>query len=184
MKTPTKGQLLMFACLLAAIAVISRKKDRFDDTIRVMELDKVVYDIGDTINLTLTILPESNHKTIRLYENYKNLSISFALVNRSTDVFNEEWSQRSGNTLPKTKIVSHAITKAKPFKKTFKGYIEDHGSNIVINFPRLNLAAEFEKERLRTDSISVHGFALPIKPYWADSMEDYFDGKVIKVNIP
>ena len=168
-------------CFLLTMLLCGCKADSFWDTTRIIETDKTEYDIGDEIFLTLIITPTEESKNIRLYENLKNLSISFALVN--SPILNEEWSIGSSETLPKTAVKKMTITKERPFEKTLKGIIEDADKNIRLNFPELNLQVEYSKRRLRTDSIRIHGFCSPIDPGFADSLEDYFTPKDIKIRL-
>ena len=173
-----------FKILILSIFIFtSCKSDNFYETKRIIETDKDDYNIGDTIKLTLKIIPIKDEKEIRIYENYKNLEISFALINGQTGVHNENWSERSGEKLPKTKTEVISITKDKPFEKKFNVLTTSENGKITLEIPELNLKTEYEKNRIKTDSIRIHGFCNPINPEFGASLEEYFEVKDIKLNL-
>lgn len=159
------------------------KNDTFWDTERYFEINKNEYMVGDTIDLTINIRGIAEEKVVRLYSNYSNISISFSLVNSELNVLNEQWSQSSEETLPRSKIKEVTITPDSSFTKTFKGVILSEGDSIKIQFSELNLDVKYSKERLKRDHIRIHGFCRPINPAWIDPLEDYFEPKDIKINL-
>jgi len=156
--------------------------DTFYNTTRIISTDKDQYNIGDKFELTLTIIPTDNKKKIRIYDNYKNLEISFALVDPGKGMVNENWSKHSGQFLKHSEIIQLTIDKEKPFVKTFKGEIIDDKTMITLSIPELKMKVSFDKEKVLNGTfIRVHGFCNPIDPWPMDSQEDYFEGKDIKI---
>ena len=171
-------------CWVSLLSILpSCTVDRFWDTKIYITTSKVEYEIGDTLDVTLNIETVDEEKVIRVYDNYRNTSISFALINSSENVLNEEWSQWSMRTLPRSRINEIKITPDQPFIKTFKGMILNHGDSIKISFPELNLDVVYSKARLQRDSLRIHGFCMPINPDSADSLEDYFEIKDVKIKV-
>lgn len=177
---------MKYAYFFIALAVMllfnSCKSDDFENTKRVITTDKEEYRIGDQFELTLTIYPLEGEKQIRIYKNYKNLEISFALVGPSKGIQNEDWSPHSGQSLKESEIMEISVSKDKPFTKTFVGKIEDRNSEVVLSIPELNLLAPFNKAKiLDGTSVRIHGFCNPISPVFADALEDYFEVKDIRI---
>ncbi|NBW35662.1 MAG: phage tail protein [Cytophagia bacterium] len=132
--------------------------------------------------MTLGIYPLDNEKKIRIYKNYKNLEISFALVNPKKGILNENWSNHSGQLLNDSEIIELTIDKKNPFIKTFKGIIIDDKTMITLSIPELKMKVSFNKAKvIDGTSIRVHGLCNPIEPGLGDSLEDYFDVKDIKI---
>ncbi|HUH34483.1 MAG TPA: hypothetical protein VL022_01500 [Moheibacter sp.] len=157
--------------------------DDFHETIRIIETDRNEYEVGDTIELTLKIIPKDSRVKMKVYENYKNLEISFSLINSLDKVQNEQWSERSGKNLSSVNKDFYLITKEKPFERTFLVPISSKKEKIVLEIPELNLIAEYDKNRIQKDSIRIHGFYDPIDPVFLDALEDYFEVKDIKINV-
>jgi hypothetical protein len=168
---------------LTLIAILSGcTSDNFYNTTRVISTDKDQYNIGDKFELTLTITPTDNEKEIRIYDNYRNLEISFALVDPSKGMVNEDWSKHSGQFLNESKIIELKINKGAPFTKTFKGEIIDDKTMITLSIPELKMKASFDKDKVLSGTfIRVHGFCNPIDPGLGDSLEDYFEVKDIEI---
>ncbi len=167
---------------LTLITILSGcTSDNFYDTTRIISTDKDQYKVGDKFEITLTIAPTDNEKEIRIYENYKNLEISFALVDPSKGVVNENWTKHSGQFLNDSKIIELKIDKENPFIKTFKGEIIDDKTMITLSIPELKMKVSFDKEKVDGAFIRVHGFCNPIDPGLMDSLEDYFEVKDIKI---
>lgn len=170
-------------CFFLFVFLISCQTDDFSETERIILTDKNSYNIGDTIRLTLKIIPKREKKKIRIYENYKNLEVSFALVNEKTGVLNEKPSGHSGKNLPETSIKTILISKEKPFEKTFQVFITSKDEKVILNIPELKMKAEYDSERLKNDTLRIHGFCSPIRPMILDSLEDYFEVKDIIINV-
>ena len=168
--------------LAFATTLSSCSSDDFHNTKIIISTDRDQYRVGDNFDLTLTISPVDNKKKIRVYDNYKNLEISFALVDESRGIQNEDWSKHSGQFLNDSKIIEVTIDKDKPFTKTFKGIIIDDQTMVTLSIPELKMKVSFDKKKvLSGTSIRVHGFCNPIEPGLGDSLEDYFEVKDIKI---
>ncbi|MCD5967822.1 phage tail protein [Riemerella anatipestifer] len=156
--------------------------DNFYQTKRIIETDKTEYKIGDTIHLTLKIIPLEKSKEIKVYKNYKNFEISFSLVNSKTSIHNEQWSEKSGGNLPKTEHKIIPITKESPFVKTFLVFISQKNEKILLEIPELKLITKYDLDVIKNNSIRIHTFCNPINPEYGASLEEYFETKDIKIN--
>ena len=169
--------------LIFSFVFISCKSDNFYDTERLLITDKTEYKIGEEFKLTLKISTKKLKKEIRIYENYKNLEISFSLVNENKNVQNENWSKNSRELSNGTKINEIEISKGKPFQKTFTGKVTEFRNEIELNIAELNLTSKFPKEKLKNGTkIRIHGFCNPINPEFGASLEEYFEVVEIKIN--
>lgn len=166
---------------LSIALLIGCNSDNFYETQRTILTDRSEYTVGDSIELTLKIATEKNNKTIRIYENFKNIEISFSTFDKVNG--NQNSSLDSGVNLKKTKVVERIITKNNPFFVKFKGKILEIEDSIVLSFPELNFKVSFDKKRvLKNDtSVRIHGFCNPIKPEFGASFEEYFEVKDIKI---
>ncbi len=169
--------------ILLSIIFISCKTDNFYHTKRIIETDKAEYNLGDKISMTLKIIPQENEKEIRIFDNYKNLEVSFALINGKENRYNSDWSEHSGKSLIETDVKTIIISKDKPFIKTFVGEIIENGDNVELHFPELKTKAIFNREKIKNDTVRIHGFCNPINPEFGASLEEYFEVKDIKINI-
>lgn len=167
--------------LLSIILLMGCNSDNFYDTQRIILTDKREYIVGDSIELTLKISTKKDNKTIRLYENFKNLEISFSTFDNEKG--NQNSSLDSGVNLKKTKIVKRIITKNNPFIVKFKGKILENDNSIVLLFPELNFKVSFNKKDVlkNNTSVRIHGFCNPINPEFGASLEEYFEIKDIKI---
>lgn len=167
--------------LLSIVLLIGCNSDIFYDTQRMILTDKREYIIGDSIELTLKISTKKDNKTIKLYENFKNLEISFSTYDNEKG--NQNSSLHSGVNLKETKIVEQIITKNDPFIIKFKGKIQEIDDRIVLSFRELNFKVSFyKKDVLKNDtSVRIHGFCNPINPEFGASLEEYFEIKDIKI---
>lgn len=178
---PKLHYLVCWVLILSTL--VSCQVDTFWDTTRYITTSKAEYEVGDTLDVTLHIETSDEEKIIRVYDNFKNTSIWFTLTNSSLGVLNERWSPWSFKTLPRSEIVDIRITPDRPFVKTFKGLILNEEDSVRISFPELNLDAVYSKFRLRRDTLRIHGFCRPINPGSADSLEDYFEVKEVKIKV-
>lgn len=170
--------------IIISIIFLSCKTDNFYNTERILSTNKTEYEIGEDFELTLKISTRELKKEIRVYENYKNLEISFSLINENKNVYNENWSKNSAELLNKTKINEIEIGNGKPFQKTFTGKISEIKNELELNIAELNLTAKFPKEKLKNGTkIRIHGFCNPINPEFGASLEEYFEVVDIKIKI-
>lgn len=174
-------ELRKWFLLLSIVIFIGCNSDNFYDTQRIILTDKKEYIVGETIELTLKIATKKDNKTIRLYENFKNLEVSFSTFNDEKG--NQNSSLDSGVNLKETKIVEKIITKSNPFIVKFIGKILEIDDRIVLSFPELNFKVSFiKKDVLKNDtSVRIHGFCNPINPEFGASLEEYFEVKDIKI---
>lgn len=170
-------------CFLTLMAIVGGcTSDNFYDTKRIISTDKDEYRIGDKFELTLTIVPTDNEKKIKIYDNFKNLEISFALVDPSKGMLNENWSKHSGQFLDESRIIELKINKENPFTKTFQGEIIEDQRMVTLSIPELKMRVSFDKKKVLSGTfIRVHGFCNPIDPGLGDSLEDYFEVKDIQI---
>jgi hypothetical protein len=170
--------LLLFMTLL----LWSCTSDNFYETERYFETDKESYEVGDEFKLTVFIVPEKEEKQIRLYDNYKNLKISFALMNSEKGIHNGSWTKRSNEFLNDTSITELKITKENPFEKTFTGRISETDTEIVIEVPELNFRDGLSKSDFDNNTrVRIHGRCDPIDPEMGASLEEFIEVKDIKI---
>lgn len=163
--------------------LISCQLDDFYDTKRYFKTGKSEYKIGDDIELTAIIKPEREQKTIRFYENFKNLKISFTLMNSSMNLHNSEWTKWTGQNLPNTEIEEHSITQENPFQKTYKIRIREEGDSVILSIPEMNYRVPFDSKLVldKNTKVRIHGFCDPINPEVGASLEEYFEVRDIKI---
>jgi len=172
--------------LFLLISLIACKSDNFYNTIRELETDKDIYNIGDEIRITMKIFPQKGKKDIRVYENYKNIDFSFSIVNDNKNIYNGYWSSTSGRHLPLSKIKKFTITKENPFSVEFVGKIDIEKDSISISFPRVNnYKVRFKKELFEDSNtiIRIHGISNPISPESGGSLEEYFNTKDFRIKL-
>ncbi|WP_339716840.1 hypothetical protein [Cyclobacterium amurskyense] len=170
--------LLLFITLL----LWSCTSDNFYETKRYFETDKESYDVGDEFKLTVFIVPEKEEKQIRLYDNYKNLQISFALMNSEKGIHNGSWTKRSNKFLNDTSTTELKITEKNPFEKTFMGRISESDTEIVIEIPELNFRDGLPKSDFDENTVvRIHGLCNPINPEIGASIEEFIEVKDIKI---
>jgi len=124
--------------MLITMALMSCKSDNFYDTKRCFKTDKNEYVIGKKILLTAIIRPVAEIKTIRFYDNYSNIELSFALINSETEMHNSRWTERTGRNLPKSKTNEIPITKEEPFTKQFVLNVIEESDSIILTITELN----------------------------------------------
>jgi hypothetical protein len=163
------------------IVFSSCEYDNFYDTERFIYTDKEEYKAGDKIELSLKIGTKKGQKRIRLYENFKNLEISFSTFNEDTG--NQNYSSHTGLNLKKTKIVEYTISKDKPLIVKLEGKLLDKKDSVILVFPKLNFKKSFKKELFYKSSLRIHGLCNPINPEIGASIEEYFEVKDVKVKI-
>lgn len=165
--------------------VISCQSDNFYNTERIIILDKEVYKVRDKIHLSLKISPLSDkEKKIRVYENYRNIEVSFALINDQEDIFNGDWSKPSSTFLPKSTITEIIISKDKPFVLELEGKISMDDQFLYLHFPQIAYKVKFDKSLITDNTyIRVHGKCVPINPELGASLEEYFTVKDFKVEL-
>ena len=166
---------------LSIVILIGCNSDNFYDTQRIILTDKKEYIIGDSIELTLKISTKKDKKTIRLYDNFKNIEISFSTFDDKKG--NQNSTLNSGVNLKKAKIFERVISKNNPFVVKFKGKILEIDDNIILSFPELNFKVSFNKKDVLKDGslIRIHGFCNPINPEFGASLEEFFEVKDIKI---
>ncbi len=167
--------------VLVFILFVSCKYDNFYYTERILQSDKKEYCIGDDLNLDFEI-KSVEEKNIRFYRNFKNLSISFSLIDRPNHIQNENWSKWSSELLRDTTIVNYKISKNNSFHKYFKGRIEEINDSIIIVIPELRFKASFNKKNFYDSTyVRIHGICLPIDSEPGASIEEYFNAKDIRI---
>lgn len=177
MKSIFKASYILFAIFSSC------SSDDFNNTQRYFLTDRNVYAIGDTIQVKALIKPIGESKVIRIYENYKNIEVSFALMNDDLKMHNAFWSVKKGNNLPKSKIKKIEISEELPFQMEFQVLITEKADSIYLNILQLNYYASFPKETLllQNSRLRIHGFCSPIDPPFAASLEDFFEVKDIRI---
>lgn len=159
-----------------------RKSDNFYETERYFQTDKESYKVGDKFKLTVFIVPEKDQKEIRFYDNYKNLEISFSLINDEKGIYNGSWTKHSFEFLKDTTATKFTITKKEPFQKTLSGTISATENEIVIEIPELNFKDGLPKSDFDENTkVRIHGLCNPINPEIGASIEEFIKVKDIKI---
>jgi hypothetical protein len=167
--------------IIILVATASCKTDNFYETERYFEIDKSEYKIGDEFQLT-AVIKSVEEKEIRFYQNFKNLDISFALINEEKEIHNGSWTERSSNFLKETEIVDYKISKNNPFEKTFKGLISEMDDEIVIEIPELNFKQGLPKSDFDENTkVRIHGHCVPINADFGASLEEFMEVKDVKI---
>ncbi|MBT0608623.1 phage tail protein [Aequorivita echinoideorum] len=170
--------------LLSFISFIlcSCTSENFYETQRYFNTDKESYNVGDEFELTIFIAPQKDEKEIRLYDNYKNLQISFSLINSEKGIHNGSWTKRSNEFLNDTSTTKFRITKKKPFKKSFTGIISETETEIIIEIPELNFSDGLPKSEFGANNkVRIHGLCDPIDPEIGASIEEFIEVKDIEI---
>ncbi len=79
-------------------------------------------------------------------------------MNSKTGVHNEQWSEKSGENLPKTEHKIIPITKESPFVKTFLVFISQKNEKILLEIPELKLITKYDLYAVKNNSIRIHTF--------------------------
>lgn len=176
------NKIILFFIMIA-ITLTSCKSDNFYETERYFKTDKYEYEVGDTIILTATIRPIKETKTIRLYDNYSNIEISFALMNSEMNMHNSGWTENTGRNLSKNKTNEITITREEPFIKQYEIEISEENERIFLSIPEFNYKVSFDKNSVLQPNtkIRIHGFCNPINPEFGASLEEYFEVKDIRI---
>ena len=170
-----------FYLIFILFIIVSCKTDNFYETERFFTTDKTTYQIGDEFELT-AVIKSIDEKELRFYENFKNLDISFALMNNEKNVHNGSWTKRSGVFLEKTEISEYRISRNNPFKKTFKGSISQTDDEIIIEIPELNFKQGLPKTDFDSNTkVRIHGHCNPINAEFGASLEEFMDVKDIEI---
>lgn len=167
--------------IIILIATASCKTDNFYDTERYFKTDKSEYQIGDKFELT-AVIESDDEKEIRFYQNFKNLDISFALINEEKEIHNGSWTGRSSNFLKEAEVVDYKISKNYPFEKKFKGLISELDDEIIIEIPELKFKQGLPKKDLDENTkVRIHGHCVPINAEFGASLEEFMKVKDVKI---
>ena len=165
------------------------KTDNFYDLERFFTTDKEVYKVGDSIFITINLVPEKQLKEINLYKNLKNIEIGtifhkeYKLQNGDTTFFATQNGIKENVKLKNdTVIESIKISKQEPYKKTLRGYISEDEKNFIIEFPDYGLKSIIDKEEYKKSlDFGFTGHCMPIYGEFGASYEEFIDFKSIKI---
>jgi len=178
-ETKMKNTILI---IILTFFIWSCTSDNFYETERYFKTDKDSYQVGEEFKLTIFIIPEKEEKEIRFYDSYKNLRISFALMNNEKGIHNGSWTKRSDDFLDDTSTTKLKITKEKPFEKTFTGRISESKTEVIIEIPELNFKDGLPKSDFDANTkVRIHGHCDPIDPEIGASIEEFIEVKDIKI---
>jgi len=171
----------IFLVVIVLFILTSCQTDNFNETERYFLTDKNSYQIGEEIELTAVIKSEKE-KEIRLYDNFKNLEISFALMYGPNNLQNGSWSNSTGEFMKESEILNFDVAKGKPFKKKYNVKIESSDNKIHLIISEMNYKVSFPASEFdKSTKVRIHGFCLPINPGIGASLEDYFEPKDITI---
>lgn len=165
--------------------------DNFYDCTRTFKLDKQTYYPGDTIRLTVEIIPEKEEKEVRIYKNFKNLDFSLVfhrlcypdkpengLCAYST-MIKEQIKEKNEDS-----IKTYLISKEKPFNHEFYGLISYDSivDKLTIEFADYGYKCEFEGiEYDKSVEFGFTGIWYPIKPESGASLEEFIKFEKIEI---
>lgn len=158
------------------LVLTSCNSDNFYNTRRFIETDKNMYCIGDSISVTINIMPlKVDSKEIRVFTDLRNIKLfpysQSAVI--STDFYEFD---KSGE------INTIVITKDDYFSKTLKGIIQTDEDKIIINFDNYNSKIVLNKAVYEeSPDLAIGGICLPIKPEPGAPLEETFDQKRIAI---
>ncbi|MCB2196127.1 MAG: hypothetical protein KQH79_09715 [Bacteroidetes bacterium] len=160
----------------ALVALTSCNSDNFYNTKRFIETDKNMYCIGDSIFVTLNIMPlQVDSKEIRVFSDLKNIKLfpysKSAMI--SSDFYEFD---KTGE------INTIIITKEDYFSRTLKGIIQTHEDKIIINFDNYSNNIVLNKSVYEeSPDLAIGGICLPIKPEPGAELEETFNQKRIAI---
>jgi len=170
--------------LLTLLFLGSCTSDNFYETERYFETDKESYQVGEEFKLKVFVVAKKEEKEIRFYDNYKNLQISFSLMNNEKGIHNGSWTKSSDEFLNDTSTTKINITQENPFEKTFSGRISETEKEIIIEIPELNFRDGLPKSDFdKNTKVRIHGHLFPINPEFGASYEEFVEVKDIKIQI-
>jgi hypothetical protein len=137
---------------LLLILAFSCSKNDFENTDPYLEFDKETYRLNDNFELTIKVYPNETEKTIRFHKDLNNIEISF-LPKVEQLGFDQILKERfiEGPRLighDNEHIDQYTITKEKPFKKKFLGFISELENKIVFQIPELEIKDKIDKSFL------------------------------------
>ena len=178
-------RLVFYGVIALTIFSSCKETDNFYDTKRYFTLDKSEYCPNDTIELTVNITSQKEKK-IKLYENYKNLTIWSRLKvlckSDSIGLCDEVVTENIGRG-EEGKIMEVIIKPDRPFKKTFRGYLKLNEGYYSISFPEINYNLVIPTDKFLNDStkLEIHGHCDPVNPELGASLEEFISPKELKI---
>ena len=168
---------IVFLSIFLFFLITGCKSDNFYETDRILLTDKTQYCIGDTILLTIKLIPQNdNEKEIRVFEDLRNLIIY--PYSKSAIIDNDLYKyDNSGN------INTIIISKEKYFERTLHGQINAKDRNqIIIKFNGYDNLIVLDKTKyFNSPDLRLGGICFPIKPEIGASLEEYFVQTKIKI---
>jgi hypothetical protein len=172
--------IILLVCFLAGCT-----SDSFYDTKRYFETPRDTITLNDEFQLTVVIESESE-KTIRFYENFRNLTIWTSLrvpcENDSTKWCNKDMLTQNIGRGEETTIRSYKISKSEPFRKLFKCTVAKDDGRFLLSIPEIQYYANYDiMEFGGRTKLGIHGHCNPINPVFGDSLEDYIELKELVI---
>lgn len=169
------------------LTLVGCSSDSFYETERYFETPKDSISLNDEFELTVVIESEEE-KTIRFYENFRNLTIWTSLrvpcEHDSTEWCNKEMLTQNIGRGEESNILSYKISKGEPFRKSFKCIVEEREGRLILSIPELEYFANYDLTEFDgTTKLGVHGHCDPISPVFGDSLEDYIQLKELDIII-
>lgn len=171
--------------IILALALAGCSTDNFYETKRYFESSIDSLSLGDEFQLTV-IIESEEEKTIRFYENFRNLTIWTSLrvpcEDDSTQWCKKDMLTQNMGRGEETKILSYKISKNKPFKKSFKCIVDERDGRFLFSIPELQYYANYDLAEFEgTTKLGIHGHCDPINPEFAASLEEYIEMNELKI---
>ena len=167
---------ILFVLVAFILFLTNCKSDNFYETYRILSTDKNMYCVGDSIFLTIKIMPQKGKtKQIRIFEDLRNIKIF--PYSKSAVIDNDFYAfDKSG------KINTFTITKDNYFEKILRGKITADENQIKIDFEGYDDDIILDKSvYFESPDLGIGGICLPIKPEFKASLEETFQQTKIAI---
>ncbi|MEQ8518850.1 MAG: hypothetical protein RLN79_08915 [Cytophagales bacterium] len=176
-------RILLIPFLTFALAACT--SDNFNETKRYFETPRDTISLNGEFELTVVIESEKE-KSIRFYENFRNLTIWTSLrvpcENDSTEWCNKDMLTQNIGRGEETNIKSYKISKDQPFRKSFKCIVEERDGRFLLSIPELQYYANYDLAEFDgITKLGLHGHCAPINAGFGASLEDYIELKELDI---
>lgn len=167
----------IFLSIISSVLILtSCNSDNFYNTKRFIDTDKNIYCIGDSISVTINIMPlKVDSKEIRVFSDLRNIKL-FPYSKSAVISTNFYEFDKSGE------INTIVITRDNYFSKTLKGIIQTDEDKIIINFDNYSNNIVLNKSVYEeSPDLAIGGICLPINPESGAKLEETFPQKRIAI---
>jgi hypothetical protein len=177
--------------LIGAIFVAYEKNvsDDFTYCQRFFLTDKDEYQVGDTILLTVVIIPDNEKKTIKIFRDFSNLefNVSYQFKSNTPDStkYNIDWRRDTRKKrYQNSQYDKFVITKKNPYKHTFKGQFsfDTLTNKYKVEFKDYGYSFYFSKNEYNYfETFGFSGIWYPVRPIIGASLEESVRQKKVRL---